>query len=129
VAGAPHEVDARWIIATSAGLAVGLAVGTAVVDYGISVPDLAVVGAISGLGVGLAQWPLLRSRVRASVTWIPATAGLWALGWVVTSQVIRTNADEQFAAFGAAGAITVAALSGAFWVLGLWNPTPKQAAA
>jgi hypothetical protein len=120
-------IDARWIFATAAGLAVGLAVGTALVDYGISVSDLAVVGAFSGLGVGLAQWPLLRRRVRASVVWIPATAALWALGWVVTSQVIKTNAEEHFAVFGASGAITVALLSGALlWALGLWGRTSKE---
>ena len=114
-------IDARWIFATAGGLAVGLAVGTALVDYGISVADLAVVGVFSGLGVGLAQWPLLRGRVRASLVWIPATAVLWALGWVVTSQVISTNAKEQFAVFGASGALTVALLSGALlWALGLW---------
>jgi hypothetical protein len=120
-------IDARWIPATSAGLAVGLAVGTSIVDYGISVGDLAVEGAFSGFGVGLAQWPLLRRRVRASLVWIPATAGLWALGWVVTSQVIKMNAEEHFAVFGASGAITVALLSGALlWALGLWGGARKE---
>lgn len=120
-------IDARWILATAAGLAVGLAVGTAIVDYGISVGDLALVGAVSGLGVGLAQWPLLSGRVRASLVWIPATAALWALGWVVTSQVITMNADEHFAVFGASGAITVALLSGALlWALGLWGGTGRE---
>jgi hypothetical protein len=124
-------IDARWIIFTSAGLAVGLTVGTAIVDYGISVGDLAVEGAFSGLGVGLAQWPLLRGRVRVSLLWVPATAALWALGWVVTSQVISTNADEHFAVFGASGAMTVALLSGALlWALGLWSPSaPGEVAA
>jgi hypothetical protein len=120
-------IDARWIPATAVGLALGLAVGTAIVDYGTSVADLAVVGAFSGLGVGFAQWLLIRGRVRASLVWIPATAALWALGWVVTSQVISTNADERFAVFGASGAITVALLSGALlWALGLWDRTPEE---
>jgi hypothetical protein len=115
-------IDLRWIAATAVGLAIGLAAGTAIVDYGVSVGDLAVVGMTSGLGVGLAQWPLLRAHVRASLVWIPATAALWSLGWVVTSQVLSTNADEQFAVFGASGAIMVALLSGALlWALGLWG--------
>jgi hypothetical protein len=123
-------IDTRWIVATMAGLALGLALGTALVDYGTSVGDLAVVGAFSGLGVGLSQYPLLRGRIQTSWAWIPATAGLWALGWVVTSQVISANADERFAVFGASGALTVAVLSGALlWVLGLWSRTPKGVAA
>jgi hypothetical protein len=120
-------IDARWVIATAAGLAGGLPVGEAIVDYGTSVGDVTVVGAFSGFGVGSAQWPLLRARVATSLLWIPATAGLWALGWLVTSQVITTNVDEHYAVFGASGAIIVALLSGALlWALGLWGRTPNE---
>ena len=41
-----------WIAATSLGMAVGLAVGAAVVDYGIERGDLMIMGAITGAGVG-----------------------------------------------------------------------------
>jgi hypothetical protein len=42
-----------WIPATTAGMALGLAVGAALVDYGIDRGDLALMGAVTGLGVGV----------------------------------------------------------------------------
>ena len=56
--------DLRWIAATAVGLAVGLAVAFAIFGYGDTVGDLAVVGAVTGLGIGIAQWWLLRSLRR-----------------------------------------------------------------
>jgi hypothetical protein len=41
-----------WIAATSLGMGAGLAVGAAVVDYGINRGDLMLMGAITGLAVG-----------------------------------------------------------------------------
>ena len=41
-----------WIAATSVGMAVGLAVGAALVDYGIDRGDLILMGAVTGVGVG-----------------------------------------------------------------------------
>jgi hypothetical protein len=35
----------------------------------------------------------------------------WALGWLVTSYVITTNVKEQFAVFGASGAIVFGLLT------------------
>jgi hypothetical protein len=118
-------VDARWIAATAAGFAGGMAVGLATVGYGTGTTRLVAVGAMSGLGVGIAQWPLLRDRVRASVAWIPAIAGLWALGWTVSTAI---GVDlQRWAVFGASGAITVAVLSGALlWVLRQEDPAAQE---
>ena len=44
-----------WIPATTVGLAVGLAAGADLVDYGIDRVDLALMGAVTGLGVGIMQ--------------------------------------------------------------------------
>ena len=44
-----------WIAATSLGMGAGLAVGAAVVDYSIDRADLMLMGAITGLGVGVLQ--------------------------------------------------------------------------
>ena len=44
-----------WIAATSVGMGAGLAVGAAVVDYSIDRADLMLMGAITGLGVGVLQ--------------------------------------------------------------------------
>ena len=45
----------QWIAATGVGFTVGLGVGAAAVDYGTSMGDLVVQGAICGLAIGAAQ--------------------------------------------------------------------------
>ena len=111
------ERSARWIGMTAAGLAVGLGVGVAIFDYGTSVGDLAVLGAVSGLGVGTAQWLILRDHIGAGVLWVVGIAALWALGWTITTS-IGVDVESKWAVFGASGAITVSVLSGVLlWFL------------
>ena len=106
-----------WIGMTAAGLALGLGVGVAIFDYGTSVGDLAVLGAASGLGVGAAQWLILRDHIGAGVLWIVGIAALWALGWTITTS-IGVDVESKWAVFGASGAITVTVLSGVLlWFL------------
>ena len=95
-----------WIPATIVGMAVGLAVGAAVVDYGTSRSDLVLMGAVTGPGVGVLQALVLaRRHVSGWPWWVIANALGWALGWLITSYVITKNADEQFTNFGAGGAV------------------------
>jgi len=109
--------DFRWIIATAVGLSVGLGLAYAIFDYGDSVGDLAVVGAVSGLGIGIAQWWVLRELVDGSLAWIPATAAAWALGWTVTT-AIGVDPDDRWANPGLSGAGTATVLLGAvLWAL------------
>jgi hypothetical protein len=109
--------DARWIAATAVGLAVGLGLAFAVFDYGDTVGDLAVVGAVSGLGIGIAQWWLLRGLVNGSLAWIPATSVAWALGWTVTT-AIGVDPDDRWANPGLSGAATITLLLGVvLWIL------------
>ncbi len=96
----------RWIAATAAGLAVGLALGSAAVGYGTDVADLVVQGAICGLAIGTAQALVLRGRV--AYLWAPALSALWALGWAVTAS-IGVDVDTQWAVFGSSGALVVTA--------------------
>ena len=101
-----------WIPATTIGMAVGLAVGAALVGYGIDRGDLMVMGAITGLGVGIAQsLVLVRQRVSGAFWWALANPPAWALGWLVTSYVIARNVKEQFTVFGASGAIVFGLLT------------------
>jgi hypothetical protein len=100
-----------WIGMTAAGLALGLGVGVAIFDYGTSVGDLALLGAVSGLGVGAAQWLLLRDHVGAGVLWVVGIAALWALGWTISTS-IGIDVESKWAVFGASGAIAVTLLSG-----------------
>ena len=119
-------VDIRWIAATAVGLAVGLGLGYAVFGYGDSVGDLAVIGAVSGLGIGTAQWWLLRGLVDGSLAWIPASAAAWALGWTVTT-AIGVDPDDRWPNPGLSGAATLTVVLGAvLWLLarsGLRDPT------
>jgi hypothetical protein len=100
-----------WIAATAIGFAAGLAVGAGVVNYDTDAASLALMGALTGLGVGIAQALVLVGSRTQQMTWAAATPALWALGWLITSQVI-VDADRQHANFGASGALVVTALSG-----------------
>ena len=109
--------DVRWIAATTAGLGIGLGLAYAIFGYGDTVADLAVVGAVSGLGIGAAQWWTLRRLVDRSSVWIPATAAAWALGWTVTI-TIGVDPDDRWANFGLSGSTTATVLLGAvLWTL------------
>jgi hypothetical protein len=101
-----------WIAATSVGMAAGLAVGAALVDYGISRGDLALMGAVTGVGVGVLQALVLaRHGISDAFWWVVANPPAWALGWFVTSYVISRNIDERFTNFGASGALVFGLLT------------------
>ena len=105
-------LDAQtWIPATALAMGIGLGVGAWAVGYGTSLGELALMGAITGIALGVAQAYLLRDRVANAWMWAAAMPPLWALGWTV-STFIGVSVDNQFAVFGASGAITFMALSG-----------------
>jgi hypothetical protein len=101
----------RWTPATAIGMAVGLLLGAAVVGYRSTLPDLAIMGALTGVPLGIAQTIALPRRARLRWAWAAAMPALWALGWTVTT-VAGIAVSDQFAIFGAFGAITFTALSG-----------------
>jgi hypothetical protein len=103
-----------WVVGTSVGMSVGLAAGAALVDYGISRGDLALMGAITGLGVGGLQALLLAPRVSGAVWWAALNPAAWALAWLVTSFVITGSVKEHYTNFGAGGALVFALLT---WLL------------
>jgi hypothetical protein len=104
-----------WIAATSIGMAAGLTIGAALVDYGIGRGDLMLMGAVTGLGVGGFQALVLsRSGVSGALWWAVANPPAWALGWLVTSYVITRNIQDQFTNFGASGALVFGLLT---WLL------------
>lgn len=121
-------IDVRWIAATAVGLAIGLGIAVAAFEYGTTVGDLAIIGAVSGLGIGLAQWFLLRDLFDgASFVWIPATAAFWALGWTVTT-AIGVDPEQRWAVPGLSGAATLTVLSaGLLWVLARAGPASGSA--
>ena len=104
-----------WILATIAGLAGGLAAGSALVDYGVDRGDLLLMGAVTGVGVGVLQALVLpRLGTPGTIWWAVANPPAWALGWLVSSYVISANIDERFPVFGASGALVFGLLT---WLL------------
>jgi hypothetical protein len=121
------RVSWLWIPATTVGMAVGLAAGAALVDYGISRGDLVLIGAVTGLGVGVLQALVLaREQVPNAWWWALANPPAWALGWFVTSYVITANVKEQFVVFGGSGAIVFGLLT--LLLLGVLLRTATQEA-
>jgi hypothetical protein len=116
------DVGVGWIVATGAALALGLAIGAAVVDYGTTLSQLAIMGAISGAFVGVVQGLLLRDTFSLWYVWIVAMPALWALGWVVANS-IGVDVTNQFPVFGASGAVVFGILSGLLLIAGMRRDT------
>ena len=97
--------------ATGIGMGLGLLLGAAAVDYGTSLADLALMGALTGLASRAAQALALPRVTRTRWAWAAAMPVLWALGWTTTT-LGGIEVEEQFTVFGAYGAVTFSALSG-----------------
>jgi hypothetical protein len=106
----------RWAAITAGGLALGLAAGATAVGFDTDAASLVAMGAISGAFVGIAQALSIPMRTADRVMWALATPALWALGWLITSQVI-VDADRHHATFGSSGALVVSALAGVLHVV------------
>ena len=106
----------RWVPATGIGMGLGLLLGAVVVDYRTSLPDLALMGALTGLVLGPAQALALPRDTRLRWSWAMAMPALWALGWTTTT-LGGIAVDKQFTVYGAYGAITFSALSGLLLLL------------
>src|SRR5262245_3407970 len=101
----------RWSAATAAGLGVGLAAGAEAVGFGTDASSLVAMGAICGAGVGIAQAFAVPMSTADRLLWASATPALWAIGWLITSEVI-VDAHRHHAVFGSSGALFVSAVTG-----------------
>jgi hypothetical protein len=106
----------RWIGTTAAGLTVGLAVGATAVDYRTDTASLVAMGAVTGAAVGVTQALSIPMGAVDRLLWAAATPVLWAVGWLITSQVI-VDTERHHALFGSSGALVVSALAGVLQVL------------
>jgi hypothetical protein len=106
----------RWFAATVAGLSVGLAIGASIVEHRTDTASLVVMGAVCGAAVGLAQAVSVPMRAVDRGMWAVASPPLWALGWLISSQVI-VDAHRQHAMFGSSGALLVSAIAGVLVVV------------
>jgi hypothetical protein len=110
------QVGPIWILVTAVALAAGLSVGAAAVGYETSARSLAIMGAISGAPVGLAQGLVLRNRFSLWAAWMVAMPVIWAMAWVASASVI--DATNQFPVFGASGCIPFGFVSGLLMMAG-----------
>ena len=83
-----------WIVATSLGMAGGLALTLALFGTSTAGSVLLLRGVSTGLLIGLAQWVVLRRSVPRAWVWVPTVAAGWALGWAV-SRAIGPRSDAQ----------------------------------
>jgi hypothetical protein len=100
-----------WVGATAVGLAAGLAAGASLVGFRTGTADLVVMGAFSGLGVGVLQAVALGKRVRGAWRWALLNPPLWALSWLI-SIGIGVDVSLRWAVFGASGAIFYTVVAG-----------------
>jgi len=95
-----------WIGAGGVGYGIGLAAGAALVGYDTGLGELAIMGLVSGAGLGAAQGLVLARQGRRglAVAWALAMPVLFALGWCA-STLIGVDVENQYTVFGAAGAV------------------------
>jgi len=115
-----------WVLATALGMGLGLLLGATAVGFQTSLADVAVMGALTGAALGVAQAVALPARTRRRWLWAVAMPPLWALGWMVTT-LAGIPVEEQVTIFGASGAVTFSALSGLL-LYGLLLPRPTPLA-
>ena len=101
----------RWAPATAVGMGLGLLLGAVTVGYRTSLGSLALMGALTGVVLGIAQALALPAATRRRWVWAAAMPVLWALGWTVTT-LGGISVEDQFTIYGAYGAVTFSALSG-----------------
>ena len=123
------SLSPSWIVATSLGMAGGLALGVALFGSSTAGNVLPLRGAFAGLLIGLAQWVVLRGSVPRAWVWVPTLTAAWALGWVVT-RAFGIDLTLDFTVFGATGALAFQVLTGLAlaWLLSQRVVTPGSSA-
>ncbi|MBT2538283.1 hypothetical protein [Arthrobacter sp. ISL-69] len=89
----------------------GSALAEVVAGAGTPTPALVMSGLITGAVVGAAQGAALHRGLRVTALWAATVSISWALGWLVTANVI-VDAGNGHVAFGSSGALVATALTG-----------------
>jgi hypothetical protein len=100
-----------WVVATSAGMALGLALSVAFFGSETSGAELLWRAAITGLSIGIAQWIVLRQVLPHSALWIAVVGLGWVLGWFVTRSA-GIDLSLKWSVFGTSGALVFQLLTG-----------------
>jgi len=100
---------AAWVGATALGLGASFVIAQAI--GATSSTAAPVIGAITGLGVGVAQSFLRSPRLPSAAIWIPTMGIAWAIAWIVTTS-IGVRAEAGWPVVGVSGALVAQVLSG-----------------
>ena len=100
-----------WIAATALGMGTGLALGVALLGTSTDGAALPLRGLITGAGIGIAQFVLLRGVSSRAPIWPLIVVLSWALGWM-TTRAIGVDLALQWSVFGSSGALTFQLLTG-----------------
>ena len=100
-----------WIAATALGMGIGLALGIALLGTSTDGAGLPLRGLITGAGIGIAQFLLLRGVSSRVSLWPLLVALGWALGWIIT-RTARVDLSLQWSVFGSSGALMFQLLTG-----------------
>jgi hypothetical protein len=100
-----------WIAATAAGMGAGLGLGIALLGTDTTGITLPLRGLVTGAGIGIAQFALLRGSTARAFVWPLVVACGWAIGWLVT-RAVGVDLTANWSVFGAAGALTFQLLTG-----------------
>lgn len=107
------QLPIGWVVATSAGMAIGMAISTMVLGSETAGSELLWRGAITGLCIGAAQWVVLQQFIPLpqSVIWVGVVGLAWALGWFVTRSA-GIDLSARWAVYGVSGALTFQLVTG-----------------
>jgi hypothetical protein len=94
----------RWVLATAGAMAVGMALGHALLGDDTAPLPLLLRGLVTGAAIGGAQAALLWGILRAPAIWAAVVTLGWPLGWAV-SAAIGLDLALKWAVFGASGAL------------------------
>ena len=102
-----------WVVATSAGMAIGLAISTAVLGSETAGSELLWRGAITGLCIGAAQGIVFQQLLPLpqSVIWVGVVGLAWALGWFITRSA-GIDLSPKWAVYGVSGALSFQLVTG-----------------
>jgi hypothetical protein len=100
-----------WLAATLLGMGADSSLAAVATGAETTTPALVISGLVTGAVVGAAQGFALRRGLRVTALWAATVSISWALGWLVTANVI-VDAENGYVAFGSSGALVATALTG-----------------
>jgi hypothetical protein len=104
-------VPAWWVAATGGGMAVGMALGAALLGDETAGAPLLLRGLVTGAAIGVAQTALGRRAAPGAPVWGLAVAVGWPLGWAIT-RAVGVDLEWKWAVFGSSGALAFQLLTG-----------------